>query len=136
MELKETGNGRVRAWILLRTEEPPEVAAQRVYAALGYKEGQGEDSFVLVRADVVDYHYNIIIPVDTGGGDVLQGKLSEIQELAKAREIAVVPVTEHFPKPPHAADGFITPEEAEAYTDTDTMKVGRQRKSPGMNAWG
>ena len=136
MASKEIGNGRVRAWILIRTDEPPEVAAQRVYDTLGYKPGQGDDSFLLVRADVVDYHYNIIIPVDTWGWDVLQGKLSEIQALAKAREIAVVPVTKHFPEPPHAADGFITQEEADAYTDTDTMKVGRQRSSPGMNAWG
>ena len=132
MASKEIGNGRVRAWILIRTLSP-EAAAHQLLEDLG---SEGGDSFVLIRADVVDYHYNLMVPVDTEGWDALQYLVCEIQKRTGARETAVLPVVAHVPWPPHDTDGFITPEEAEAYTDTDTMKVGRQRNSPGMNAWG
>lgn len=133
METKEFE--RVRAWILIRADEP-ELKAHRIYDVMGYKEGEGDDAFVLIRADVVDFHYNIMIPVDAASLQIVQEKLCEIQTLAEAREIAIVPVTEHIPYPPHMADGYISPEEAEIYTDPEPMKVGRQRKSPGVNPWG
>ena len=132
MTIKETGVGRVRAWILIRTESP-EARARQLYEELS---PEGGDSFCLVRADVVDYHYNIMIPVDAESWEVLHNLVCEIQQRTWARETAVVPVVEHIPYPPHLADGYITPQEAEIYTDTEGMKVGRQRNSPGMNAWG
>lgn len=132
MAIMETESGRVRAWVLIRTESPA-AAAHQLYEELGQ---EGGDSFVLVRADVVDYHYNIVVPVDAENWDVLQDLVCSIQKLTGARETAIVRVVEHIPYPPHLADGYITPEEAELYTDTEGMKVGRQRNSPGMNAWG
>jgi hypothetical protein len=132
MVIKETEIGRARAWILIRTESP-EAVARQLYEELSSK---GGDSFVLVRADVVDYHYNIVIPVDAENWEVLQDLVREIQKRTEARETAVVPVVKHIPYPPHLADGYITPQEAEIYTDTAGMKVGRQRNSPGMNVWG
>lgn len=136
MAIGETEGGRVRAWILLRSESPAD-AARQCYDALGYKEGaEGDDSFVLVRADVVDYHYNIMISVDAETWAVLKEKLCEIQALAEARELAVVPVVEHVPYPPHNTDGFITYVEAGEYDDEGNVIVGRQRNSPGCNPWG
>jgi hypothetical protein len=129
---RETDNGRVRAWILIRTESP-EPAARQLYEELGY---EGGDSFVLVRADVVDYHYNIVVPVDAESWEVLQDLFCRIQKLTGARETAIVRVVKHIPYPPHLADGYITEEEAKAYTGPDQIKVGRQGNSPGMNLWG
>jgi len=132
MVVKETENGRVRAWVLIKTESP-EAAAHQLYEELG---SQGGDSFVLVRADVVDYHYNLVVPVDAESWEALQDLVCTIQKRTGARETAIMRVVAHVPYPPHDTDGFITPQEAELYTDTESMKVGRQRNSPGCNPWG
>jgi hypothetical protein len=133
MGIKETGNGRARAWILIQTESP-EVAAHQLYEALSH---EGGDSFVLVRADVVDYHYNVVVPVDAENWDVLQDLFCSIQRLTGARESAILRVVEHVPYPPHSADGYITEEEAGASTDPKQVeKIGRQRNSPAFNPWG
>jgi hypothetical protein len=117
---------------LIRTESP-EAAAHHLYEELGH---QGGDSFVLVRADVVDYHYNLVVPVDTENWDVLQDLFCQIQRLTGAREAAMVPVVMHIPYPPHLADGYVDEEEAKADTRPEEIKIGRQLNSPGMNAWG
>jgi hypothetical protein len=125
-------NGRVRAWILIRTEEPV-AAAHQLYEQLGQ---EGGDSFVLVRVDVVDAHYNIVVPVDAESWEVLQDVSCSVQKLTGARESAILRVVEHVPYPPHSADGYVTVEEAEIYTDPTGTKIGRQKNSPGQNAWG
>jgi hypothetical protein len=130
MVIKETGNGRVRAWILIRTESP-EAVAHQLYERLGH---EGGDSFVLIRADVVDYHYNIVVPVDAENWDVLQDLFSKVQKLTGAGETAIARVVKHIPFPPHVAHGFVTEEEAAA-GGIDT-EVGRLGASPGHNAWG
>jgi hypothetical protein len=130
MAIGTDGNGRARAWILVRVESPHAVA-QQLYEELGY---EGGESWVLVRADVVDYHYNIVVPVDAESWDVLEGVVGQIKELTGAEDTVVLPVVEHIPTPPHLAHGYVTDEEAEAGgIDTETGRLGN---SPGHNCWG
>lgn len=127
-----SGPARVRAWMLLQVDAPLE-AAQRIYEELGH---QGGDSFVLVRADLVeDNLYNLVVPVDAESLHWLDYVQQRIQHLAAVRRIAILRVTEHIPWPPHVADGYISPEEAAVWVG-EPVKVGRQHHSPGLNAWG
>jgi len=132
MSEQETRSSRVRAWILIRADSP-QTAAERIYDGLGQAD---DDRFVVVRADVVDNHYNIVVPVDAQDWDVLQDVAARIQRLAEATDLAILRVVEHIPYPPHLADGYISEDEAAAYTGPETIKIGRQRNSPGWNAWG
>jgi hypothetical protein len=124
--------GRVRAWMLLETRSPAETA-HRIYRELG---AEGGDRVVLVRVDVVEHRYNLVVAVDAESGEALAEVHHRVQEMAGTSETALLPVVKHFPHPPHDADGFITPEEAELFTDDGRVKVGRQKNSPGMNPWG
>jgi len=138
MIIREPEIGGVRAWVLIRVESP-EAAAGELFGTFGYPAQRQDDPWVksvMVRADVVDYHYNIVIPVDAESQGALQDTVCAIQKQTGATEMAVLRVTAHFPEPPHDADGYITQAEADLYMDTDTMRVGRQKNSPGMNPWG
>ena len=144
MIIREPENGSVRAWVLIRVEvppgaEPPYDKAQSIYDVLGYKEGQDYDTWpvsMVVRADVVDHYYNIVIPVDAENSIALQHLVCEIQRITGATETAVLRVKAHYPAPPHAADGYLTNEEVGQYDDDGKAYQGRQRSSPGMNPWG
>jgi hypothetical protein len=140
MTIRENENGRVRAWVLIRKEmpegAPPIDVAEELYRELGYKEDYAPgDRYLMIRADVVDYHYNIMIPVDALDLTELQDLVCQIQKISGATETAVLRVLASNPNPPHAADGFITLEEREGYPDECAI-VGRQRGSPGLNPWG
>jgi hypothetical protein len=130
MTVRKSGNGRARAWILVKADSPKS-AARQLYEELGY---QGGDRFVLVRADVVDYEYNIVVPLDAENWDVLQEVYGQIQELTQAKAAAILPVVKHVPFPPHVAHGFVTEEEAAA--GGIETEIGRLGDSPGHNAWG
>ena len=132
MRAEQTGNGRVRAWVLVRAESAQEVA-QALYKELGHA---GGDSFVVVRADAVDYSYNIIIPVDAESEDVLYEVDNVIKGHAGVSETVVVKVENPVPYPPHDAHGYITEREWEAGKDK-TIEPGRQLSaSPGANPFG
>jgi len=130
MEEKKTENGRVRAWVLVEAEPAQEVA-EGLYNALGH---EGDDQFVVVRADVVDFDYNIIVPVDAESEDVLSDVVEQIRGMDGVNETVIVRVKEHVPYPPHDAHGYITAQEAEA--GQETVEPGRQGASPGFNAFG
>jgi len=130
MEEKKTENGRVRAWVLVKAEPAQEVA-QGLYNELGH---EGDDQFVVVRADVVDFDYNIIVPVDAESEDVLSYVVEQIQGVDGVNETVIVRVKEHVPYPPHDAHGYITAQEAEA--GQEPIEPGRQGASPGANAFG
>ena len=123
-------NERTRAWILIRAESP-QSTAQQLYETLGHA---GGNRWVVVRADIVDYHYNILVPVDAESPDALEQVYGMIQDLAGAQETAILPVVGCIPYPPHVAHGFVTPGEGEA-GGIDT-EIGRLGHSPGHNAWG
>jgi hypothetical protein len=121
---------RARAWILVQAESPHE-AARALYESLAEK---GGDDYVVIRADVVDYVYNMVIPVDLAGWELLEEVHQLIREITKAKYSTVIPVVQHFPFPPHDAQSFITTEEVEA--GHWRIEPGRQHWSPGENAWG
>lgn len=136
--MEPTGeNRRVRAWVLGRADNPEE-AAPRLYEKLGH---EGGDEFVVVRADVVDHHYNIVIPVDGASDEALQGAIDSIGSLGVLKEIDVLKVRMHVAHPPHIANGYISHAELAAQHDQhidigEYIKAGRQGASPGHNAWG
>jgi hypothetical protein len=124
--------GRTRAWILVQVDSPLE-AAQRLYDSEGLA---GDDRYVVVRADVVDYVYNVVIPVDAESLEVLNDVHETIRTITGAKHSVVIPVVEPVPSIPHDAEGFITENEYAHGHEKVRCKVGRQRWSPGMNAWG
>ncbi len=122
---------RTRAWILVQVDSPLE-AAQGLYNNLC---DEGGESYVVIRADVVDYVYNVVIPVDAESPAALQTAHQRILEITGATQTAVIPVVQPVPFVPHNAHGFITTTEARAGHEK-VDKPGRQHWSPGMNAWG
>jgi hypothetical protein len=130
MEEKRTGNGRARGWVLVKAESAQEVA-EGLYKELGH---EGGDSFVVVRADVVDFDYNIVIPVDAESQDMLYQVHDMIKSRSGVSETVIVRVEKHVPYPPHDAHGYITVQEAEA--GKEPIEAGRQGASPGANPHG
>jgi hypothetical protein len=122
---------RARAWILVQSDAPRD-EAQKLYDNLV---DEGDDSYVVIRADVVDYEYNIVIVVDAENMGALHHVQRRILDFVPARRTAVLPVVQHIPVVPHDAQGFITDEELAAGADK-TLTAGRQHSSPGANAWG
>ena len=89
---------------------------------------------MVVRADVVDHAYNIVIPVDAESSSVLSGVHETIQSQPGVIKTAVVKVVRHIPYPPHDANGYITAAEAEV--GVEPVSPGRQGASPGFNPFG
>jgi hypothetical protein len=119
---------------LVRAERAQDVA-EGLYGKLGH---EGGDSFVVVRADVVDYDYNMVIPVDAQSKEMVHKVVGIIKDHPGVRDTVVVWVQSHVPYPPHDAHGYITPEEAEASKSEpkEPIEPGRQGASPGYNGWG
>jgi hypothetical protein len=127
----ENGNERVRAWVLIRAD--PEVAAQ-IHEQLGT---QGGDDWVVIRADVVDYHFNIVVPVDAANEEKLCVAVCKIRKIKGVGATLVIPVAEHNPRTPNRAHGYISEKEAEEYPPEEGgFPAGRLSRSPGANAWG
>ncbi len=122
---------RTRAWILLQVDSP-ETAAQKLYEAL---HEQGDDRYVVIRADVVDYAYNVVVPVDAENPATLEAVRREIVEISGAKQSVILPVLQTFPRVPHDAHGYITAEESQGGHERN-IQPGRQHWSPGQNAWG
>jgi predicted aspartyl protease len=128
-------NQRARAWILIQADSPQD-AAKRIYEELVDK---GGDDYVVIRADIVDYVYNIVIAVDAASGEWLERVHQIIREITGVRQTAILPVKQHVPSPPHYAQSFITDDEVaagEARGIPEGIKPGRQHWSPGENPWG
>jgi hypothetical protein len=68
----------------------------------------------------------------------LDTKSPDLVGMMAGTRVEVLQVIDHDPKPPHLADGFITPAEVDAdpRSATEFVKIGRQRNSPGENPWG
>jgi hypothetical protein len=130
MDPETDPSGRVRAWVLVRAERPQELA-ERLYDELGH---EGGDSFVVIRADIVDFDYNMIIPVDAESREIVNEVVGMIKDRPGVRDTLVARVQRHVPYPPHNANGYITEEEAEA--GKEPVEPGRQGASPGYNGWG
>jgi len=134
MAEKETSTSRVRAWILVKVKSP-EAAARKLYAALGE---QGGDRWVVVRTDIVDYDYNVMVPVDAQDKAALDEVHEKVQKEIGSTDTLMIQVSKHIPFPPHVAHGFVDPGEAavKAFEGPKGKEVGRLGHSPGYNAWG
>ena len=130
MGAESTGNERARAWVFVKAK-PAQDVAQGLYEELGH---EGGDKFVVVRADVVAFDYNIIIPVDAESQDTLYEVYDMIEGHSGVSEAVIVRVETHVPYPPHDAHGYVTEQEAEA--GEEPIPAGRQGASPGANPFG
>ena len=130
MDPETTLSGRARAWVLVRAERAQEVA-EGLYDKLGHA---GGDSFVVIRADIVDFDYDMMIPVDAESKEMVDAVVGMIKDHPGVTDTVVVRVQRHVPYPPHDANGYITEEEAEA--GKEPVEPGRQGASPGLNGWG
>jgi len=124
-------NERVRGWVLLQADSPEETAVT-LYNA---QAEAGDDRYVVIRADVVAYVYNIVIPVDAASMEWLQEAHRIIRDITGVSNSLLIPVVQHIPFPPQDAQGYITPPEAELGKEP-VEQIGRQHWSPGHNAWG
>lgn len=131
MSTEKKNEKRTRGWILLQVDSPDKTA-EKLYEAV---RDEGDDDYVIIRADVVDFVYNLIIPVDAANEDQLKEAHKRIVAVTGAKQSVTLPVLQTFPRVPHDAHGFITPEEAE-HGHEHIPKAGRQHWSPGQNAWG
>ena len=127
---QNTGNGRVRAWVLIRA-----TPVQGVSTRLRNLDKK-EDDLVMIRADVLtDSPYNIIVPVDAASETVLSSVVGDIRAINAVTEAVVLKVRQHDPDPPHDASGYITDQEADR-GERKPKLAGRQDRSPGFNPWG
>lgn len=136
MEESSSERKRERGWLLIKVRDPEalETRVEKLSDELFFEAG-GKDDFVIVRTDVVTGEYDLVVPIDAKSGEAFRAARARIEEHLEPTAVVVLMVRKHRPMPPHMADGFIDPEEAEAYP-TNRLQVGRQRSSPGANAWG
>jgi hypothetical protein len=128
--------GRIRAWLLIKAREP-ESAARHIYTSWGDK---GENDYVVIRADVVDSDFNIVVPVDALSDDMLREVVKLITDVEGVQTITIARVLNHNPVPTYLAHGFVSVKE-EKYAEKEKKpkpdKTGRIKKnSPGDNPWG
>jgi len=108
-------------------------AAQRLYDSRALA---GGDSYVWSRADVVDYIYNVVIPVGRSKPRRDASRPSHNPGNYRCERLCGHPVVESFPRFRTTLEGFITEDEYANGYDKEHCKIGRQRWSPGVNAWG
>ena len=124
---------RVRAWVLFNVREPEDVAKK-----IALRFADGEDRWIIVRADVVRGDYNLVVPVDAADEAAYDEVLGILREAAPGAKLTFARVKDHVPPPPHKSDFFVTRQE---WADDHPLKIedrpGRHRsQSPGGNAWG
>jgi len=90
---------------------------------------------VIVRADVVEGEYNLIVPVDAANDEAFDKVLALLKKVAKGDPL-VARVVEHYPAPVHNAHSFITVDEYELNPLREYYPPGRHPQSPGANPWG
>jgi hypothetical protein len=116
----------------------PHAAATELYDELRH---EGGDRYVVVRADVVDYHRNVVIAVDAASDDGLMEAYDRIAGLEILQDIEILRVVAPVPDPPHIAHGYISHADLALQHEKgidigEYIKAGRQGASPGHNAWG
>lgn len=132
---------RVRAWVLIQAK-PGSVPgiADEIRATID----KGADDLVVIRADEVeirggDSDVNLVVPIDAKDGAVLEKAVLDIKNITGEKaEVEVFEVSDHHPKIPHTAEGFITDNELTQAPGVAgrIIEVGRQKHSPGHNPWG
>jgi hypothetical protein len=130
--------GRIRAWVLGKSEEAEETAkaiGQLIDDEMARAPAGRRDDLIIVRADVVQGEYDLVVPVDAASEDALATAL-EMIEGAGLKEPKTLRVQTHNPAPPHKASTYVTAKELEDHPAQEFTPAGRHPKSPGRNAWG
>jgi len=125
---------RARAWLLLRAKEPKKVA-ESIYNEYGKR---GFDDFVVIRVDVVEGEYNIVVPIDTME-EHFETTENMITSFDGVTSHATLRVTHFNPGPTYLAHGFIQTTEKVALDNKwlPPDEEGRvEKNSPGDNPWG
>lgn len=131
--------GRERAWLLIRFDDKtdPVKMAEKIYRKLQHA---GDLGYVVIRADVVNGPYNIVVPVDAMNAQELNTAVVAVGDIVGQGNITQLDVTRHIPAPTYLANGFVTYEEKDYAQRTylpepdDTGRI--VKKSPGDNPWG
>lgn len=121
---------RVRAWVFFNATD-----AHKAAKAIAKDFGEGQDNWVIVRADVVEGDPNLVVPVDAASKEALEEVLVILRRAAGA-EKSIARVKTHYPKAPHSAHCYVTHAEFDEHPDPAYGPPGRHPKSPGGNAWG
>jgi hypothetical protein len=101
----------VRAWFLIKVQNVDKAKlAKDIYKQVNNKY-TGEEKVFVVRADVVDGPYDLIVPVFTGTFEELAKVETFIKSLSDEMEIERATVTKHVPFPPHKTKGYVASEE-------------------------
>jgi hypothetical protein len=125
---------RVRAWVLLKADNPEKVA-RKIYSNLGKV---GKSNYVVIRADVVEGEYNIVVPIDTTPANFEQ-TVEMVASHTGVTSHTTLRAIQFNPGPTYLAHGFIqtSKEVADRNKWLRPDDVGRiQKKSPGDNPWG
>jgi hypothetical protein len=136
MEGSSSERKRERGWVLIKVRDPEgiEEVVEKLDEGLFFEAG-GKEEFVIVRTDVVIGEFDLVVPIDARDAGAFREARALIEKNFDPTELVILKVKKHKPAPPHKADGYIDPEEAEVYP-THRLQVGRQRSSPGANPWG
>jgi hypothetical protein len=119
----------IRAWLLVKVGNgSASQVANHIYNTVNKKYANDEKVFV-VRADVVDGPYNLIVPVFTEKDDQLQDIISTINGMKGVTALEKSVVQKHIPNPPHKAHGFVT------YQEANPLPRGPIDKVNGHNPW-
>jgi hypothetical protein len=124
---------RVRAWLLVKAADPR--GAQKRIAPLLKRDNRWipNNDDVVIRADIVDCDFDLVVPVDVTGEESLKLVVGLIFKVEGVKSITIARVTEYLPSPPVEADCYIGKGETGGAYDKGP---GRYPKSPGANPWG
>lgn len=123
---------RVRAWVLFNVSKPEDVAKK-----IALRFADGEDRWIIVRADVVRGDYDLVVPVDAADEAAYDEVLGILREAAPGATLTFARVKDHVRTPPHKSDCFVTPAEHREEPLGIANRPGRHRsRSPGGNPWG
>ena len=120
---------RVRGWVLFNAKEPDQ-AAQAISALFT----QGGEEYVVIRADVAEGKFNLVVPVDVRDNAAMDALLPKLTKIAGPATL--LRVLHHYPEVPHRAHSFVAPGEHKMYPLPEYTPPGRHPKSPGANPWG
>ncbi|MCH8093937.1 MAG: hypothetical protein IH953_05020 [Chloroflexi bacterium] len=133
-----TAGERVRAWVLGKSDQPEETAkaiGQLMDDEMVKAPADRREDLIIVRADIVEGDYDLVVPVDAASEQALATAL-EMIEGAGLLQPTTLRVQTHNPSPPHAASTFVTAAELRAHPAQEFSPPGRHPGSPGRNAWG
>ena len=122
---------RVRAWLFFRAENPDD-ATEKISSLFT----EGGDDYVVVRADVAQGDFSLVVPVDAADDAMFAKAVGLLTQAVGSAPALEVRVLRHYPAEPQRAHCFVHPEEHARYPLHEYSPPGRHPKSPGANPWG